>query len=136
MIVSSIDKDGTPHNSCKGIVYIEPAGRVYILDLYLRQTYKNLKRNPRLSITAVDEYTFRGYSLKGKAKIIKRQELTPEALRTWDEKISSRITQRLIRNLHEEKGHPRHPESRMPKPEYMIVMEVNKIVDLTPAPLK
>lgn len=31
---------------------------------------------------------------------------------------------------------PQHPEALLPKPEYMIVMEVEEIIDLTPKHLK
>jgi len=136
VIVSTLDINGIPHNSCKGIVEIKQDGRVYLLDLYKSATFNNLKRNPRISITAVDEHKFRGYCLKGRAKIIPVEKLKPEILRSWEDKISSRITRRLLKNIREEKGHPRHPEALMPKPKYMVVMTVKEVVDLTPHHLK
>ena len=136
VIVSTLDRNGIPHNSCKGIVEIKQDGRVYLLDLYKSATFNNLKRNPRISITAVDEHKFRGYCLKGRAKIIPVEKLKPEILRSWEDKISSRITRRLLKNIREEKGHPRHPEALMPKPKYMVVMTVKEVVDLTPHHLK
>jgi len=136
VIVSTLDRNGIPHNSCKGIVEIKQDGRVYLLDLYKSATFNNLKRNPRISITAVDEHKFRGYCLKGRAKIIPVEKLKPEILRSWEDKISSRITRRLLKNIREEKGHPRHPEALMPKPKYMVVLTVKEVVDLTPHHLK
>ena len=136
VIVTTIDKDGTPHNSCKGIVKIDQSGQVYLLDLYKANTYKNLEQNPSISITAVDEHRFKGWCLKGKAKIVKRSKLKPNVKKTWEEKITSRITHRIIKNIRGEKGHPRHPEVLLPKPEYMIVMDVKEVIDLTPHPLK
>ncbi|MDD4954376.1 MAG: pyridoxamine 5'-phosphate oxidase family protein, partial [Candidatus Omnitrophica bacterium] len=62
-IVSTIDRDGSPHNSCKGIVDMEKDGKVYLLDLYMARTYENLKANPHISVTAVDEHKFMGYCL-------------------------------------------------------------------------
>jgi len=41
-----------------------------------------------------------------------------------------------LRNIREEKGHPRHPEVFLPKPVYMIAIEVQEIVDLTPHHLR
>jgi hypothetical protein len=73
-----------------------------------------------------------GYCLKGKAEIVKIEKLPPEISKNWEEKIASRITQRIIKNLHEEKGHPLHPESLLPKPEYMILMTVEEVIDLAP----
>jgi len=136
VIVSTIDGNGSVHNSCKGIVKINQKGEIYLLDLYLGRTYKNLKANPRISITAVDEHKFMGYCLKGKAKEMTEAKLTPQIIKAWDERITNRLTRRLLKNIHEEKGHPRHPEILLPKPEYLIVMEAEDIIDLTPHPLK
>jgi len=136
LLVSTIDKHGMPHNSCKGIVEIEPGGKVYLLDLYQKKTLTNLKNNPKISISAFDEHKFRGFCLKGTGKIVRQDKLSTKILKAWEDRITSRITRRLIRNIHEEKGHSRHPEIMMPKPEYMIELEVREIVDLTPQHLK
>ncbi len=136
VIVSTVDKNGLPHCACKGIVKINKNGRVYLLDLYHAQTRDNLKHNARISITAVDEHKFIGYCLKGKAEITPSESIAPAVIRTWEARIAGRLTQRLLKNIHEEKGHPRHPEILLPEPKYMIVMEVKKIVDLTPQHLK
>ncbi len=135
-IISTLDKRGSLHNACKGIIEIGKDGKIYLLDLYKGKTYENIKRYANISITAVDEHRFKGYCLKGKARIIQGDKINSPIIKAWEEKIASRLTQRLLKNIHEEKGHPRHPEALMPKPEYMIVMEVNEIIDLTPQHLK
>jgi predicted pyridoxine 5'-phosphate oxidase superfamily flavin-nucleotide-binding protein len=136
VVVSSVDAKGFVHNSCKGIVKIKSNGRVYLLDLYKANTFKNLKANQILSITAVDEHRFLGYCLKGRAKIVTEEEIGPELMKAWEDTITSRLTRRLLKNIREERGHPRHPEVLLPKPEYMIAVEVEEIVDLTPHHLK
>jgi uncharacterized pyridoxamine 5'-phosphate oxidase family protein len=136
VIVSTIDKNGFPHNACKGIVKINPSGWVYLLDLYRAKTYENLVNNPRISITAIDEHKFLGYCLKGKAKIIPQGKLKSPVIKAWEARISSRLTNRLLKNIREEKGHPRHPEIFLPVPQYMIAMAVEEIIDLTPHHLK
>ena len=136
VMVTTIDVKGFPHNSCKGIVKIDRRGRVYLLDLYRSVTFRNLNSNPKISITAINEHKFVGYSLKGMAKIITFEEISPEILKAWEDRITSRLTQRLLKNIREEKGHPRHPEVLLPRPQYMIAMEVLGVVDLTPHHLK
>ena len=69
-IVSTVGRNRIPHNACKGIVEINRNGKIYILDLYKGRTYTNLRQNPYISITAVDEHKFKGWCLKGKADII------------------------------------------------------------------
>jgi uncharacterized pyridoxamine 5'-phosphate oxidase family protein len=132
VIVSTVDRNGFPHNSCKGIAIIKKNGYVYLVDVYKAKTYHNLRRNPKISVTAVDEHKFKGYCLKGKAKIILTKDLGGQILREWETRIADRITKRVIKNIHEEKGHPKHPEALLPEPEYLIVMQVKSIVDLAP----
>ena len=136
VIVSTIDKNGSLHNACKGIVDIKSNGRIYLLDLYKGKTFENLKNNRHISISAVDEHKFIGYCLKGKVRIITGEEINPQIIKAWEERITSRLTRRVIRNIHEEKGHPRHPEALLPKPEYLIVMDAEEAIDLTPHHLK
>ena len=136
VIVSTIDKSGIPHNSCKGIVKINQNGLIYLLDLYRGITHENLKQNSGISITAVDEHRFKGFCLKGRAKIISDKELNSNIIKDWERRLTSRITQRVVKNVQGESGHPGQPESLLPKPEYLIVMEIKEIVDLTPHHLK
>ncbi len=136
VVVSTISAKGFPHNACKGIIQINQEGKVYLLDLYKGKTYANLSHNPNISITAINEHKFKGYCLIGKARIAKVEEFDKSLIRAWEERIASRITQRVIKNIAGEKGHPRHPESLLPDPKYVIVMEIDEIVDLTPHHLK
>lgn len=116
VFVSTLDANGCIRNSCKGIVKIDKTGKIYLLDLYQKQTFENIKRKNRISVTAVDEHKFAGYCLKGQARIVSREDLTPDIIQAWEEKIASRITQRVFKNIHGEFGHPRHPEAAFPAP--------------------
>lgn len=136
IIVSTIDEDGGVHNSCKGIVKIGSSGQIYLLDLYKAKTFENLKRNSNVSITSVDEHKFKGYCLKGKAKIVETESLKSDIVALWDEKITERATKRVIKNIHEEKGSPKHPEILLPKPEYLIMVQVKEIINLTPGKMR
>lgn len=137
VVACSIDADGFPHSSCKGVVDVIAArGEIYLLDLYKKHTYVNILRSGRFSVTAVDEHGFKGYCLKGAAEIVPEKRLPQEVLKLWEDKITARLTHRLITNLGGRKGHPSHPEALLPEPEYMIRLSVSHIVDLTPAAFK
>ncbi len=136
VIVSTIDKHGSPHSSCKGIVKIKPQGLIYLLDLYRAKTYENLRQNPHISITAVDEHRFIGYCLKGRARIISDRNLGPGIMKAWERRLTTRITRRIIKNIQGDKGHSRQVEALLPKPAYLIVMQVSEIIDLTPHQIK
>ena len=135
-VISTIDEDGSIHNSCKGIVEIDKEGNIYLLDLYKQRTYENLKNNNHITLTVVDEHKFEGYCLKGKATIVDEKKVPSKTIEAWEKKITGRISQRILKNVHGQKGHPKHPEMLLPKPEYLIMMEIDKIVDLTPQILK
>ncbi|MFH1868464.1 MAG: pyridoxamine 5'-phosphate oxidase family protein, partial [Candidatus Omnitrophota bacterium] len=134
-IISTVDKRGRLHNSCKGIVEIDQKGLIYLLDLYKARTYENLGYNNNISLTVVDEHKFKGYSLVGKAKIVKAGRLGTNIVKAWEKRITSRVTHRVLKNIRGEVGHKSHPEVLLPKPEYLIEMEVDAIVDLTPKAL-
>lgn len=136
LVVSTINADGSLHNACKGLVDIDRSGKLYLLDLYSGVTYKNLLANGQISVTAVDEHRFKGYSVRGTAGIVKRENLEPRLVKAWEDKIASRITARVIRNIIDKKGHPRHPEAMFPDPKYLIVVDTEEITDLTPSHLK
>ena len=135
-IISTIDKKGYPHSSCKGVVEIDESGKVYLLDLYMARTYENLRDNPAISITAVDEHKFIGYCLKGKAKIVPKDKVNKRVLKLWEDKVISRISHRLLKNMRGEKGRKAHPEALLPAPAYLIVVDVDEIIDLIPGHIK
>jgi len=136
VIVSTLDQDGFPHSSCKAIVKIDPAGEIYLIDVYYGVTGQNIQRNHYASISAVDEHKFIGYCLKGQAEIIQGERVSPEMIRIWEDKITSRLAKRLLRNLAQDKGQGHHPEASLPQPKHLIVLKVEKVVDLAPQHLK
>lgn len=136
VILTTIGADGVPHGACKGIARMTRGGEVYLVDLYKGTTYGNLAGNAHVSITAVDEHVFRGYCLKGSAEIVGSGSLAPSLIRAWERRLSSRITHRIIKSLRGDRGHPRQPEALMPQPQYLILMRVAEIVNLTPGNIR
>jgi general stress protein 26 len=132
VIISSIDGNGFPHSSCKDIVKIEPEGSVYLMDVFYGLTAENIKHNPRVSISAVDEHKFMGYCLKGMAKVMSDNEISQEFIKSWEDNITSRLAKRLLHNLAQDKSHPHHPEASLPRPKHLISIEVEEIVNLAP----
>jgi general stress protein 26 len=133
VIVSSVDKNGFPHSSCKGIVKVNPAGEIYLIDVYRGTTSENLARNPQASISLVDEHKFTGYCLKGRAMIVENKAISQEILKTWEDNLTGRLTKRLLKNLAQDKGQRHHPEASLPPmPKHLIVLKVEEIVNLAP----
>ncbi|MDP2943597.1 MAG: hypothetical protein Q8O36_08860, partial [Candidatus Omnitrophota bacterium] len=107
-----------------------------LLDLYMGQTYENLTINPSINLTAVDEHKFKGYCLKGTAGIVSSDKWKPDVLKAWEQRMTSRITHRILRNIRGERGHPKHPEAQLPRPKYLIAITVKEVIDLTPPQLR
>jgi predicted pyridoxine 5'-phosphate oxidase superfamily flavin-nucleotide-binding protein len=132
VIVASIDKNGFPHSSCKDIVKIDSSGQVYLADVYYGLTAENIKRNPQVSISAIDEQKFMGYCLKGRAKIISDSKMSKEFIKSWEDNITARLAKRLLHNLAQDKSRAHHPEASLPNPKQLIAVTVEEIVDLAP----
>jgi len=133
LIVSSVDKDGSIDTSAKGILEANPKGRILLLDLYKGRTYNNVKRNPNVTLTMVDENRFRGFSVKGKARIVKEGTLPKNKLELWHDKVSKRIARRLIKQVKDDlPGGEKIPEASFPMPKYIIEVKVDSIIDLAP----
>jgi len=136
VIVSTLDSKSAIHCAAKGIVGIEKQGKVYLIDLYRNNTFQNLKNSSTISITAVDESEFTGYTLKGKAKIIEREKIEDQIIKAWEEKVIARVSSRVIADIKKEKQESHQPEILFPQPQYLIEIELEEIFDLTPTHLK
>ena len=132
VIVNTLNSDGSIHSSCKGIVAIEKEGVAYLLDLYHGRTFKNLKENKNITVTAVDEHRYIGYALLGVAEITTKDDISDDIYKLWEKNVSKRASKRLIKNLKETHKVKHHPEAMFPKPKYLILFKIENVVDLAP----
>ena len=137
VILSTLDKNGSIHTSAKGMLAVKEEGKVILLDMYYGITSSNIKRDSRVSITAVDGHSLEGYCLKGQAKLLSEDEIKEDVIQKSKDRIAKRITERILTNVKSDKkplGH--HPEAKMPHPKYLIEVSIEEIIDLTPKTLK
>ena len=133
VVVATIDEKGMPHTACKDILKIDTKGVIHLLDLYKARTYNNLLRSDKISVTAVDDNAFKGYCLKGRAGIVNSSDLGRSVMTAWEKRMTERVTKRMIRNIQADKGQKHLPETYFPKPEYLIEMRVEEVINLVPA---
>ncbi|OGX46996.1 MAG: hypothetical protein A2306_02330 [Omnitrophica WOR_2 bacterium RIFOXYB2_FULL_38_16] len=132
VIVSTLTEGGAIHSVAKGIVGIEKEGKVFVIDLFKNNTYNNLKRNSNVSITAIDDQSYDGYTLQGKAKIVPREDIQDHIVAKWEDKIIERISNRMISSIQKGKRSNEHHEAKLPKhPKYLIEIDVEEVIDLT-----
>jgi len=67
--VATCDFSGRPNSAPKFLLKAE-AECLYLIDYTIGQTYKNLKANPRASISAVNAKTLIGYQINGSVNIL------------------------------------------------------------------
>jgi len=133
VMVSTLDAKGAIHCSAKGLVSIDEEGWALVADLYKCNTHKNLSQNSVISVTAINEQKFVGYSLQGKAVIVSREEIDEEMVTQWEDKITQRISQRVIHGVQAGSKSESHFESYLPlHPKYLIRINVEDIIDLAP----
>src|SRR3989338_662460 len=68
-----------------------------------------------------------------KAKIVPREEIQGHIIEKWEKRIVRRISNRLIKSLQAGVLTERHHEAHLPTvPKYLIEVDVEKVIDLTP----
>jgi uncharacterized protein len=70
--VATADERGVPNVVPKGDIAVLDDSTLAFADLYQHQTKKNLIKNPNIAIAVVNPAGYKGYQLKGKARIIER----------------------------------------------------------------
>jgi uncharacterized pyridoxamine 5'-phosphate oxidase family protein len=133
VIVSTLDGDGRIHCSVKGIVGTKEEDKIFLIDLYLRETFRNLKINPTISITALDEHIFKGYTIQGEAEIIPRDKIHEVIFEDWEKRVVDRISKRIAKSVGAGLKSKAHHEAHLPlHPQYLIKVAIKNIINLEP----
>jgi len=133
VIVSTLDDQGRIHCSIKGIISAESDENLFLIDLYLYRTFRNLKKDPKISITAFDDHLFKGYTLQGMAEIIPRDKLHEKIFVEWEKRVVHRISKRVARSVKAGLRSKVHHEAQLPlHPQYLIKVNIEKLIDLAP----
>lgn len=131
--VTTFDSQARIHCAVKGIVGLEPEGKVFVVDLYKGRTYKNLVKNSVVSITAVNEKKFEGFTLQGTAQIVLRKNISHHLVESWENKIIERISERIVSSIQSGKKTKANFEAELPlHPKYLIEIDVENVINLTP----
>ena len=68
--VATASADGIPNATPKGSVRVIDDQHIVFADLFSLKTRANLKENPKVAVTVVDEKSYKGYQLKGSAELL------------------------------------------------------------------
>jgi predicted pyridoxine 5'-phosphate oxidase superfamily flavin-nucleotide-binding protein len=68
--VATASPDAMPNATPKGSVQVIDDEHLVFADLFSLKTRENLKANPKIAVTVVDEKTYKGYQFKGSAELL------------------------------------------------------------------
>lgn len=72
--VATCDFEGRPNAAPKFLLKVDKDS-IYLVDYTISTTWKNLKINPRISISFMDTSTLNGYQINGSVKILDKGRL-------------------------------------------------------------
>ena len=119
--VATCDFKGRPNAAPKFILRVE-SHRVYLVDYTIGTTWKNLKANPRISMSVVDTRTLKSYQFNGSVKILMRGKLYEKMRNEMTDKEVRLTTQRIIDEV---RGEPTHETFEILISEKFVIFEVN-----------
>jgi len=96
IFVASCDEKGEPNSAPKMLVDTVKPDQVYYLDHKFTQTYTNITKNRRASLSFMDEPIFTGYRLTGTCQILDSGKDYEMAKEIWRKRLISYEAARMI----------------------------------------
>lgn len=102
--VASCDLEARPNAASKFLLKVE-ADYIYLVDYIMGKTFRNLKVNPRVSLSFFDNNALVGYQLNGKVQIIDSGSEYLTALKDLARKEIDLSTTRIINGVIKGQAH-------------------------------
>ncbi len=103
---------------------------IYLVDYVIGKTYANLKENPRVSISFIDNKTLTGYQLNGCVAIIEEGEEFDKLAEEFHQIKTEFTVERILLDIRAgEKTHPR--EFSIPENFCILKMKIFEIVEIS-----
>jgi len=128
--VASCDLEARPNAAPKFLLKVETS-YIYLIDYIIGNTFRNLKVNPRVSLSFFDNDTLVGYQINGKVQII---DNGPEYLAALDDLQRKEIdlsTTRIIDGVIKGEAHKAY-EVAASKQFVILKVKVEEIVQIHP----
>lgn len=93
--IATVGHDGQP-NSVPKFLYRGKGSFLYLLDYVVGKTIRNLRENPKASVSFMNLNTLEAYRLNGTAEVIDRGPVFDAVLKGWNEKLVQLATDRVI----------------------------------------
>ena len=129
--VASCDLEARPNAAPKFLLKVE-ASYIYLVDYIIGKTFRNLKLNPRVSLSFFDNNTLVGYQINGNVQII---DSGPEYLAALNDLARKEIdlsTTRIIDGVIKGRSHQAY-EVAASKQFVILKVNVEEIVQMQPS---
>lgn len=129
--VATCDHEGRPNAAPKFLLKVEE-GYIYLVDYTIGWTFRNLKINPRASLSFMDNNSLTGYQLNGSAAIIDSGSEYERIVEELQRKQIDLSIKRVIEGV--ERGHV-HKAFEVAIPEQFVILKIKmeELVEIGPA---
>ena len=120
--VASCARQGKPNSAPKMLVDIERLNKIYFLDYKHTHSYANLRENPEISVSFMNDAAFTGYRLNGTAQILESGSEYEEAKSRWEKRLISYEADRIIQRV---RGLYSTKESENSLPKDFVIIKIS-----------
>lgn len=129
--VATCDLESRPNAAPKFLLKVE-SNYIYLVDYIIGNTFRNLKINPRISLSFFDQNTLIGYQINGKVQIVNSGPEYSSALDDLARKEIDLSTTRIIDGVIKGKAHKTY-EIAASKQFVILKVKVEEIVQIHPS---
>ncbi len=128
--VGSCDFKGRPNVAPKFLLKVD-GDYMYLVDYVMGRTWRNLKKNPRLSLSTLNQDTLMGYQLNGSVDMIKEGSSYEKLLTEYRDKQIDFSAVRVAEGVRRGREHE-HTEAAFPEKVVFFKVKIEEIVKIVP----
>jgi predicted pyridoxine 5'-phosphate oxidase superfamily flavin-nucleotide-binding protein len=102
--VATVSADGRPSAAPKLVLKVD-GQHIYLVDCTIGWTWRNLKNDPRVSLSFVDDETLRGYQMNGLAEVLEGAAISDDLRKTLEDEEIALTVKRVMKGVQENKRH-------------------------------
>lgn len=128
--VATCDFGHTPNVAPKFLLKAEKEC-IYLVDYIIGRTWRNLKTNPRASISTINLDSIVGYQLNGTVEIIDQGPQYKQLIKEFNARLLEFSTKRVIEGIRSNRPHE-HTELSFPDRVVIFRIKIEEIVRIGP----
>ncbi|MFA5092590.1 MAG: pyridoxamine 5'-phosphate oxidase family protein [Candidatus Omnitrophota bacterium] len=129
--VATCGSDNRPNGAPKFLLKVD-SSYIYLVDYIIGQTFRNLKANPRVSLSFFDIHTLVGYQINGRVEIIESGQEYDLALQDLERKEINLSATRIIDGIVQGKTHKAY-EITVSEQFVILKVKVEEVVQIHPS---